>query len=121
MRSKTGIATYTLRLLAEALQKRQRYIVGSRIVLIGFTGHTDEHARKECEEIVSTLKRNGAEVHSLDASFDNYADFRIQLTNVLRHADAALIDTDSRFFKALRPKEVRALGVNIVIPTSLRA
>lgn len=121
LRAKGGVVPYTLRQLAEALRRRQRYLTGSKVVLIGFTGHAEAHAKEAGEEIVSSLRRFGARVRTVDVESRDYAGFRIELANALRDADAALIDTDSRFFKALRPREVRALGVDILIPTSLRA
>lgn len=121
LRAKNGVAHYTLRQLAEALHRKKRYIAGAHIVLIGFSGHTDPHARAECEEMITMLRRFGAHLHIVSAEARDYADFRVELQNALRKADAALVDVDSRFFKALRPKELRALGVDIVIPTSLRA
>lgn len=121
IRSKTGIAAYTLRQLAEALRRKHRYLTGSTIVLIGFSGHSDFYAKAACEEILASLRRFGAHIKLIGTDARDYPDFRAELARALEDADAALIDTDSKFFKALRPKELRALGIDIAIPTSLLA
>ncbi len=120
-RSRAGIAAYTIRHLAEALKRQRRYVAGATIVLVGFEEHEDGRACENASEIISSLERNGARIRHVSTSLPTFDLYRAALEHALRGADAVLLDTDNRYFRALRPKEIRALGAPVVIPTSLRA
>jgi UDP-N-acetyl-D-mannosaminuronate dehydrogenase len=120
-RSRAGVASYTIRHLAEALRKNERYVTGAKIVFVGFDEQDDEDAKNNAFEILTSLERNGATLLHVPTKSLTFHQYRDRLQEALRGADAILLDTDSRYFRALRPKEIRSFGAPVIIPTSLRA
>lgn len=116
-----GVPSYTIRHLAEALRKRGTYVAGATVVLIGFDDHEDTIAKENARDIISSLERNGARIRRVYPQKLSFEMYRDALEENLAGADAVLLDTDSRHFRALRPREIRSFGVEVIIPTSLRA
>ena len=112
-----GISSYTLKVLVDALRTKGRSLRGARIALLGFSF---DDAHPHAEETRALLVDRGAHVVTLDVPAarrkldDDVADS-------LSGADAVVIATEHPAFRAIRPKEFKDLGVDIVIPTATRA
>jgi hypothetical protein len=122
MRARFGAAQHALKTLAESLRMRGIYLSGLRVMLIGFKELPHESdAEKAAREIAATLERLGARVDVFESSGSSRAEKREDLLEALEETDAALIDTDSSYFRIVRPREMRAQGVEIIVPTTLQA
>lgn len=116
-----GPATHALKILAEAFKQRGKYMMGARVLLVGFDEAQEPQAVQEAARIEETLVKHGAEVEVLAAEELSGDTFRERLFKLVKRFDAILIDTDSKHFRALRPKELRDRGADIVIATTLHA
>lgn len=112
-----GSPLYTLKVLIESLRMRGLALRGSRVALLGFAF---DNAHPHAAEIHALLLSHGAEVALLDAPPARHT-LDEDLAAALVGADAVLIPTEHPVFRAIRPKEFRAIGIQIVIPTSTRA
>lgn len=121
MRAHMGPATHALKILAEAFKQRGKYMMGARVLLVGFDEAQEPQAVQEAARIEETLVKHGAEVEVLAAEELSGDTFRERLFKLVKRFDAILIDTDSKHFRALRPKELRDRGADIVIATTLHA
>lgn len=117
MRLRAGIAKYTFTNLFEALRSRRKYVRNATIALLGFPNADDQSGSAQtAQEIRSILEEQGAHIRELDASSSSGT----ELKNSLKGTDAVIIATDHRVFRALRPREFREIGIDVVIPTTLR-
>lgn len=120
IRSHSGPARHALRTLAESLRMRGAYLAGLHIVLIGFGDFpVESDASTAAHDIIATLRRYGASVRTFHPTPGSTAVYRAQLFDALRGANAVMIDTDSPHFRAVRPKELRDMGIDIIVPTTL--
>lgn len=118
MRLRDGIAKYTFTNLFEALRSRRKYVRNATVALLGFPQeNTDSPSSHTAQEIRDMLQNQGALVRELDSSATTGADLKSRL----KGTDAVIIATDHRIFRALRPREFREIGIDVVIPTNLRA
>ncbi len=121
LRARSGPSKHALKTLAKALQLRGKYLTGSTVVLIGFDGDLSGSAEQARRAICTTLERHGARIRIFSTKGEKYESYRVSLGEMLDGADAAMIDTDSKIFRAVRPKDLRSHGIDIVIATTLRA
>jgi hypothetical protein len=99
---------------------RGAYLAGLHVVLVGFAEFPSESdAATAAHDITLTLRRYGAAVRTFESRPASTAAYRAELFDALRGANAVMIDTDSPHFRAVRPKELRAIGIDIIIPTTL--
>ncbi len=117
MRLRAGIAHYTFTTLFEAMRSRSKYVRNATIALLGFPQPEDKSdGAQTAQEIRDVLTAQGARIRELDSSSVSAAD----LKNRLKGSDAVIIASDHRVFRALRPREFREIGIDVVVPTTLR-
>ncbi len=122
LRAREGGAKHALATLLEALRMRSMILRGRTVLLIGFTGFPDDSTEgRAASEIADALKSGGAKLSFFETSGENGAAQRADMMQALHGTDIVLIDTDSTYVRTLRPKEMRALGVEIIVPTTLAA
>ena len=121
LRSRDGAAEHAIKTLLESLRLRAMLLRGQPVLLIGFTDVADDHAGDEARQIVQTLERMGASLRYFQTDGGNGAEQRADMMRALRGVPVVLIDTDCPYVRTLRPKEMRALGVEVIVATTLAA
>ncbi|MBV9159217.1 MAG: hypothetical protein JO019_01310 [Candidatus Kaiserbacteria bacterium] len=116
-RERYGAASYTLKVLVDALRLRGKPLRGSRVAVLGIPfGRGDAQA----EELRTYLLRAGARLASIDEDGE-IRRMNDELEDQLCGADAVVISSAHPLFRAVRPREFKELGVDIVIPIAPRA
>ncbi len=111
-----GVSSYTLKVLVDALRIRGFPLRGSRIALLGFTF---DSAHPGATDIRSLLTSRGAHVMMVAAS-EGRRKLDDKTIESLRNANAVVIAMEHPVFRAVRPKEFKAIGIGIVIPATTR-
>lgn len=119
LRARDGGGAHAMKMLLEAARLRSLRLRGRAALLIGFL-ELDDDAAAAAREIVSTLRAQGVEIRFFTSSGTSGAEHRSNLLRALQGIDIVFIDTDSMYFRTLRPKEMRAIGAEIIIPTTLQ-
>jgi len=109
-----GVPFYTVKVLIELLRLRGKFLRGARIALIGF-----ETPNENADEIRTILLRHGARISAIETG-SRQRKPNDELIDALRGADGVIIASDHPLFRAMRPREFRELGIDIVVPTTLR-
>lgn len=121
MRTRGGVVMSTLTQLARALKVRNKYVAGSSVLIVGCESSGSMRS-PDCMAFKAALEKKGGSVYTLDhdaiTSSKNYLSALKRLAPMV---DALVIDTDTRYFRWLRPKDAKQIGLDIIIPTSLHA
>jgi len=107
---------YTVKLVEDALQSRNRSLSGATVVLLGLAYKKDVPDLRESPSLVieKILKEKGARVRAYDPYVPRISGIRT-LEEALKGADAAVIATDHSLFRDLSPSDFSRAGVGIVI------
>lgn len=112
-----GVSAYTLKVLVEALRMKRRSLRGARVALLGFSF---DDAHPHARETRALLLMRGAHVIDVDAP-PARSKLDHETIDALSGADAVVIATEHPVFRAMRPKEFKDIGIDIVIPTATRS
>ncbi len=112
-----GVSSYTLKVLVDALRLKGMPLRDARIALLGFSF---DDAHPHAEKTRALLLARGAAVVAIDVpiarrKLDDHT------VDALTGADAVVIATEHPVFRAIRPKEFKDIGIDIVIPTATSA
>lgn len=108
--------SFSVALLEEELKKKERPIEGARVALLGLSYKPDISDLRESPsfDIERILKARGATVRAFDPFARRSGDAET-LEEALSGADAALVATAHRAFKALPPEYFLGRGVDVVV------
>ena len=122
LRAREGGAQHAIKTLLEALRLRTMNLRGRTALLVGYTDLPEGSPEAEAAaHVIETIRSMGAEVRLFKTDGESGAEQRVDMMRSLQGADVVLIDTDSPYVRTLRPKEMRTLGAEIIVATTLAA
>lgn len=107
---------YTVKLLEEQLGKLGKKISGAKIGLLGlsYKGGVGDLRESPALEIKRILEEKGADLHTFDPYLKELSSAK-SLFDLLNQVEAIIIATDHTDFKKISPKELKKMGVKVVI------